>query len=955
MPKNDASQIIKDIRPLINGDVYSDKLHRVAFSTDASIYKIEPMCVVAPENAKDVSVVVEYAAKKGIPVCGRGAGSGVAGESLTSGIVLDMARYMNNILELTDSGNYAVCQPGVVLSVLNEQLKKYNRKIGSDPSSGNRATIGGCVANNATGSHWLKYGYFADHVESIEAVLNDGSIAEITNDFRPDDVKDNRLNVIARDCLETLSDKKDLIEKSLPETLRNRSGYNISNAVKDGKIDLARILAGSEGTLALFTKIKLRTVKEPECKALFQLEFDSLDKMAKAVPEVVESGASACELMGDRLLEMAYDAFPRYRDILPKDKKAILLVEHDGEDKQQVEAKIERTKHKIGEFAAGVKIFFDEEQQERLWKSRKEAVPLLTRTKGRSHPVACIEDISVDNRKLAEYIRGLERLEEKYSISMAYYGHAGDGELHIRPFLDLSIQEDREKMKNLVEDVFNLAWSLGGSISGEHADGLVRAAFVRGQYGDEYYDLLCKVKKIFDPDDILNPGKIINKDPDVLLKDLRAEGDYSEERLKTSLYFDKDEFLLELDQCTGCGLCLSKDSENRMCPVFRALGEELASSRAKANLLREWAKGNIGEDTFESSKFKKFLSLCVNCKACSRQCPSGVDVSKLVTAARTEYFKRRRKSLSEAFMSNNRFFSMLGAWTWFAANLFMKIPVFSWFMEKIIGISRTRELPKFDRGEFLNKADKYLKKLKVIDKPVDKAAYFVDTFVNFNDHEIGRAVLKVLNHNGIDVVVPKQRPAPIPAIVYGDVNRARSDLKYSVKYLAESVKAGYKIICSEPSAALCLKDELKYYVKNEDAELVSENTFELIEYLYGLSLENKLKPVKKYIGDDFVYHEPCHVLALERNGSCIDLLKKVCDIDVRNLQGGCCGLAGTFGMQKKNLELSEMISERLQKALQENKDAKILTECSACGMQIKHLSGSKVKHPIEILADCYDL
>lgn len=950
----EPEQIATDLAGIVRGDIYADILHRVAYSTDASIYRIVPRCVIAPCDAGDVAAVVNYAAAESIPVVARGAGSGLAGESLSDGIVLNMTRYMNKILSVADDGWIVVCEPGVVLDDLNKCLARFGRKIGPDPSSANRAVIGGCVANNSTGSHSLQYGYISDYVEAVEAVLADGSIVELENNVEPEKAVNDRLAFVSQECLSILTEMETVINKALPKTKRNRSGYNIAGICHDGRIDMARLMAGSEGTLAIFTKITLRTVPVPASKGLLQLEFDSLEKMAQAVPTIVDSGVTACELMDNALIAMAFKALPEYRDILPADAAAVLLVEHVGRTQREVKEKIARTDAVVGQLAAGRRIVLEPEQQKRLWKSRKDAGPLLYRRKSKKHPAEFMEDVSVDYRRLGDYIAGLSKIGRKYDIGMSFFGHAGDGELHSRPFLDLSETADVEKMRAIADDVFSLAWSLGGSISGEHADGLVRAAFIRKQYGNEYYELLCKIKNIFDPDGLMNPGKIINSDPDVMVKNLRRAYKPLPERMKTDLHFEEDELALEIEQCYGCGLCLSRESDLRMCPVFRALGEELGSSRAKANLLHFWATGQLQDKDFESPEFRKFLDLCVNCKACLLQCPSGVDISTLMMTARAGYVKQRGLRRAERVLSQNRYLSMLGGMFWPFSNLMMQRPAFGLLLEKAAGLDKRRRIPGFKHGSFLRAGRKYLASSEPVENPADKVAYFVDTCANYNDHELGFAVLDVFRHNNIEVILPKQLPAPLPAMVYGDTNKAKKDLAYNVKHLAQAVREGYKIICSEPSAALCLRQELRHFVPGEDAKLVSDNTYELMNYLLGLYNQGKLKnpqvnPGAEY-ADGFVYHTPCHLLAVGDGTASIKLLQGLCGVKVTDLKAGCCGLAGTFGMQKKNYDLSSQISENLKVALEKSPTKNVLTECAACKMQIEHIIDCTVRHPIKIYA-----
>ncbi|MBL7152988.1 MAG: anaerobic glycerol-3-phosphate dehydrogenase subunit C [Phycisphaerae bacterium] len=973
--KKTPERIAADLSKVVEGDVFADIVHRAAYSTDASIYRIVPACVVAPRVTADIVAVMKYARLEGVPVVARGAGSGLAGEALCRGIVFDMTRYMNRIVGIDKGGETVVCEPGLVLSDLNNHLEKYGRKIGPDPSSANRATVGGCVANNSTGAHWLEYGYMGEYVESIEAVLSDGAVVEFTNDVDPAEVEDKRVGSLAAQCAGLIEEKEGAISKALPKTKRNRCGYNIAGVYHDGRVDMSKLMAGSEGTLAVFTKITLGTVAVPAAKGLLQLEFESLAKMARAVPVVVESGVSACEMIDRNLIDMAIESLPEYRDILPAGAAGVLLVEHTGDSAEEVRKKIEVTDSAVGPAASGRSIVLDSTGQARIWKSRKDAGPLLYRKRSRKHPAEFMEDVSVDYHRLEKYLAGLEKIRKKYDISMSYFGHAGDGELHIRPNLDLGDPADLEKMRKVADEVFALAWSLGGTISGEHAVGLVRAAFVRRQYGEQYYDILCKVKKAFDPDDLMNPGKIINSDPDVMVKDLRAAQRIVPERIKTDLLFGEDELALELEQCYGCGLCRSTESDLRMCPVFRALGEELGSSRAKANLLGFWATGQLEDKDFESDEFRKFLDLCVNCRACTQQCPSGVDIPGLVNVARAEYVKRKGFRRAERRLSGNRHLGMLGSIFGPVANFFMGLGIFKWALEKSVGIDKRRAMPGFSMGSFLKAGRRYLASCERIAKPVDKVAYFVDTYANYNDHELGFAVVDVLRANGIEVILPKQLPAPLPAIVYGDVKRAKKDLAYSVRHLAGAVREGYEIVCSEPSAALCLKDELRRYVAGADAELVAENTFELMSYLLDLHEAGKLKPIeaeskerllRRYAplrhaqdgaGNDtaakFVYHLPCHLSAIGQEGASIELLEGLCGVKVVDLKAGCCGLAGTYGMQKKNYELSSKIAQSLKTALESSATKNVLTECAACGMQIQHISDCTVKHPIKILAEAY--
>ncbi len=521
----------------------------------------------------------------------------------------------------------------------------------------------------------------------------------------------------------------------------------------------------------------------------------------------------------------------------------------------------------------------------------------------------------------------------------------------------MSDPADVKKMTDIAHEVFSLALSLGGSLSGEHADGLIHAAFMEMHFGKEYCDILRKLKQIFDPKNILNPGKIFSDNADIMTQNLRGENKIIDTRMKTELNFRPDEFKFEIIQCTGCGVCRSGEPALRMCPMFRATGNELYSSRAKANLLAAWAKGLLTEQDFESENFKEILASCLNCKSCVIDCPSGVDVSKMIMEARAQLAKRGKLSSTAKVLASNRYMSILASAFTPISNIFMSNATVKRIMQSLTGIDKRRAMPKFGFSSFIKKANKYLAGMPKLENPIDKVAYFTDTFANYNDHELGFAVIKFLRHNNIDVIVPKQRPAPLPAVVYGDIKTSKKDLEYNVKHLSEVVKKGYAIICSEPSAALCLKEDLRFFVDSAEANIVSKNTFELFDYLKNLMQTGKIAAVAGggLAMTKYVHHTPCHLIALERKPASIDILKQLAGIEVKELDGGCCGMAGTFGMQKKNYELSTQIGRKPAELIEQSNADTVLTECSTCKMQIEHLTGKKTEHPIMVLVKAYGL
>lgn len=946
------SEIIgRKLRRLIKGEVLCDQLGLAMYSTDASIYQIRPAAVVLPVDAQDVAVVVEYARTAGLSVVPRGGGSGLAGEAVGPGIIVDMSRYMDRLLRIDSDRDEVTVQTGIVLEQLNSKLAAIGKKIGPDPSSGNQATIGGMIGNNATGAHSLRYGYVGGHLRRLRVVADDGQIVEISSTGGNDDGKAGQW---AQSVGGLLKANCDLIERTRPGCRRDGSGYNVREVLRDGCVNLTELMAGSEGTLAIVTEATVGLVDLPKAKMLLQFGFDSLEAMALAVPRILELDPSACELMDGNLLAMARDAYRRYRDVLPESVAASLLVEFDGDDETKVLAELKNARRRLENLhgCCGIREIVDPELQIRVWAARNAAVPLLFRQKTAVQPIPIIEDVAVAPVQLAEYIRQLEQISRRLDITMAYYAHVGDGEMHTRPYLDLHDPNDVKKLQMLAEEVFDLVFSLGGTISGEHGEGLLRASFIEKQCGPEMYGMFRQIKQIFDPAGIFNPGKIINDDPDVLVKNLRFSHEPID-RADRNLIFGGDEFVREIEQCNGNGLCRSRDSLLAMCPIFRATGREEASPRAKANLMRHWLSGLLSENAIQTAEFKRIADLCVNCKMCALQCPSLVNIPKLMVEARAEFVKANGLTAAEFMLTRSEWLSRLGALFGPLANASLAMGWFRRMMELSVRLDHRRPFPRFCYGANLKRLRKYLAKTGPVAGPIDKVAYFLDLYANYNDHALGRAVVDILRHNRVEVILPDQRGASMPAISYGDLDYAKADIRYNLRHLAAAVRAGYKIVCSEPTAALCLKQEYADVVDSDDAKLVGQNSYELTEYLGGLYNDGKLRCDFRDVPLRLAYHQPCHYQALGHEDSSTELLGKIDGVQIEHLPAGCCGIAGTFGFQSKGFDLSMRAGEKMLKALTDSKSEYGLTECSTCKMQMEFGADKSVLHPAKILARAY--
>jgi len=947
---------LAQFRSAIRGDVLADALTLGMYSTDASIFQITPTLVVCPRDADDVRQTLRLAGQFGLPLTPRGAGSGLAGESLTAGVSLDFSRYCTRIIDIDSAGRTATVEAGCVFQRLNDTLAAEGLLFGPDPSSGNRATIGGIVGNNSTGAHSIKYGHASDNLEALDVVLADGTAARFHTDGRVEGDGPSALReAIVQRVPALLAEWGERIDANWPKTDRNRAGYGVKDALRpDGTVNWAKMLCNSEGTLAVFTAAQLRLTTAPAVKALMQVNFESMPAMARALPALVGTGVSACELMDGMLLEMARQAHGGPHPRLP-DVPAQLLIEHDGETPEQVTAKLDRTAAVAAELPGAIgrpERIIEPAEQAEMWDIRKNAVPLLFRGRNAPQPIPFIEDVAVPIEKMGQYIENLEALFAEEGVKVAHYAHAGHGEPHIRPFLDLHGQAAREQMVRIARRAFELAWACGGSISGEHGSGRVRTGWIAAQYG-EVYELFKLVKQTFDPAGMLNPGNIItDRTPEEMMTtDLRFEHAVLPERLDTVLHWDEGELTGEVEACNGCGVCRGLEERLAMCPMFRAVGTEAASPRAKANLVRLMITGQLDERLRLDPSFRAVADLCVNCKSCLLECPSAVNIPKLMQEAKSYYVRHKGLRRVESVLSRGELMGLLGSRFGAVANLSLKIPGVRWVMEKLTGIDRRRPMPPFAFGSFTRKARKWVGRHN--GEPVAKVAYFVDLFANYHDHALGRAVIDVLTHNGVELAIPPQKSAAMPPIDYGDLPAARKVIQRNCRGLLPMIERGYRIVCSEPTAALCLTAEWADVLHNDDTETLGRHTVELMSFLRDLHAAGKLKTDFRRLDLRVAYHAPCHLRALRVGTPGAELMRLIPGMQVDVIEKGCCGIAGTCGFQQRSYDTSLAAGRRMLDALRDGPAPYGASECSTCRMQMEHATGKYTFHPVKLLAMAY--
>jgi FAD/FMN-containing dehydrogenase/Fe-S oxidoreductase len=979
----DAEQlrIEEDLRGQIEGDVHCDDLFVQMYATDASIFEVPPLGVVRPRTREDVSKIVRYAAERSIPVFARGAGSGLAGDSLGRGLVVDFSRHFRRILEIGD--DFVRVQPGVVLGPLNERLHKTGRLFGPDPAAEQTTTMGSVISLDASGSHWHAYGSARGHVRELEVVLADGQIVRLSRHAVPGTAvtrEQDAAGYLAAGVNEIVSHHRATIDQRRTRSLVDRSGYCLHGLQTDDGIDLTRLLVGSEGTLALVTEATLATVPLPKHVANLLLYFTSLDAAAVAAAELAKLPLRACDIMDRRHLSLAREVDPRYEFMIPADAEAVLLVEREGATPQEARDAILEVENLVvhqWKLASGSQAALDDDDNELMWNLARRFVPTLYRLRGSTRPVPFVEDIAVPPIELAGFLqRALEALRHR-QITASIFGHAAHGQLHIRPFVDVGNEAEVANLRELAEELYAAAWAVGGTISGEHAEGYSRTPFAERQHGP-LMAAFRDVKRLFDPQGILNPGKKIPLEGAVptapvrrvnypLLERLGAGGDALAPArvndgkadgplISLQLAWKPEEMTYAARMCNGCGACRTQSIDMRMCPTFRPSPREEASPRAKANLARALLTGSLPAGAVLADEFKETIDLCVHCHMCRLECPANVDIPKLMSEAKAAYVATNGLDFHEWSAARIDYLCELAARAPRVANWAVGNKIARWLMEKTLGIAQGRKLPRFNKRPFLDSPMQ-----RRLARPTraagDKVLLFVDTYANYCDAQLVQALVAVLEHNGVSVHIPdEQLESGMPMISHGVLAPARRIAEKNVGLLVEAVRQGYTIVSTEPSAILALKREYLHLLgEDRDAELVAENSMEACHYLWRRHQQGKLQldfsPLDMVVG----YHAPCHVKALEAGSPAVNLLGLIPGLRVRTVEKGCSGMAGMYGFMRKNYRTSLRIGLPLITELRTAGFHAGLSECSTCRVQMEQGSALPTLHPVKLLALSYRL
>jgi len=955
--------LTEELRPLVRGDLLFDGLSRAAYSSAAGIFRLRPTGVILPLDERDIAAVLKWASERvgrgeeKLSVVARGAGTGVAGQAIGTGLILDVSRYMNGIQELQPLSSWARVQPGVICDDLNRALAPSGVFFPPDPSSSGYCTVGGMISTNAAGAHTIKYGATIDYVESVEVVLSDGervSFEEVPLERLrgPVPAAEPRALALARRVAEIVEAAREEIEKHSPKTAKNSSGYRLDRLIRDGTINLSRLITGSEGTLAIVTGAKVRVIAKPPVSGLGVAFFSSVERASEAIAAIRALDPSTLDLMDGYALDVVRQGRPDLAKLIDASANALLFVEFEGDSEEAVRERIEQLRRAVvapNGPADGVVPAISETERKKFWLIRKAFLPLLYRAKGRQQAVAFVEDVTVPPEKVASYVRAFYEILGRYGVKAAISGHAGDGNFHARPFLDLSDPGDKQKMNAIAEEVFKLVLSLGGTLSGEHGDGLVRTPFLRRQFGP-LYERFVEIKRLFDPHGILNPGKIIDEGTAEMAAHLKADLSLPQQWETNALELAEGEPADQLRHCQACGNCrLGNEETNRMCPVFRALRSELVTPRAKANLLREALSGELKLDEQSSRELKELFDLCLMCRACALECPAEVDVPKLIQEVRARLARSLGLSPEERVMSAAGAVTKAASATAPLTNAAMKLRPARWLMEKATGLDRRRPPVPFAIRRVAKALAPYA------DRHNEKVIYFLDLYAGSNEPSLALKVAQVLDKNARSVILPGQTESGMPAIAYGDVARVRRLIRHNVSALLPYVREGRAIVTAEPTGALCFREEYRNYDASDDVREVGEHVFDLFQYLWMLHEQGQLNTEFRPIPARLAYHAPCHLRALKIGRPALEVLKLIPGLQIDEIDKGCCGMAGTFGMRTKNYELSMRIGRELFAALRDPMIDAAVSDCSSCRMQISHGTGKPALHPVDVLHMAYGL
>ncbi|MBI4478938.1 MAG: FAD-binding protein [Acidobacteria bacterium] len=959
-----GSELERDLKKVVRGEVRFDAYSRILYSTDASIYQIEPIGVVIPRDREDVLTAMEVARQHRAPVLPRGGGTSLAGQAIGRAVIFDFSKYVNRVLEVNAEERRARVEPGVVLDELNQQLRPHGLFFPPDPATANRCNIGGMIGNNACGARSIVYGRTSDSLWSLRLLLASGEqfmARPLSSDELVAKLQgSSHESLIYRELLRLVEQNQEEIHRRFPKILRREGGYNLDALLNRDPINLIPLLAGSEGTLAVVLEAELVLTPRPRAAVLLVAHFRELIEALEATQVILETGPSAVELLDKMVLDLTRGTqeYRRRMTFIEGDPEAVLVVEYSGDRREELTARLDQTEEKLCRAGLGYAFLkaIEPEAQANVWKVRKAGQGLLLGMIGDRKPATFVEDTAVAPEKLPAYVARFRQIVREHHTEAAFYAHASVGCLHIRPLIDLKQPSELQKMQAIAEAVSDLVLEFGGALSGEHGDGLARGPFNRKMFGPQLYEAFRQLKRAFDPHGLLNPGKIV--DTPAPTENLRLRPNQGEviqvgkRPLSTRFDFSRQGgFVRAIEMCSGVGAC-RKRTEGTMCPSYMVTNEEEHSTRGRAVLLQAAISGRLPQDELTSPRMFQALDLCLECKGCKGECPANVDMAKLKYEFLAHYYEQHRLPLRSLLFGEvarlneaASHFASLYNWT-------LRTPWMRRSMERWLGIDHRRPLPPLARERF---SQWFARRISSIDRREQDArpavGLFVDTFTEFHYPSVGQAATLVLEAFGYRVIRLETKCCGRPLISKGLLDRAVENARANVAVLRKAVDQGIPIIGLEPSCLLTLRDEYPDLLPSAEARRIAANSFLLEEFLDPAKPHPNAALRFQPLPRRALFHGHCHLKALVGSEPSLRLLRAIPGLQVEEVDSGCCGMAGAFGFEKEHYEISMALAERrLAPAVRAlPSDSLVIASGVSCRQQILHTTGRQPLHPAEVL------
>lgn len=970
----EQARIEEDLRGIVAGDVLCDDVGRSLYATDGSLFEEWPLAVVRPRSSEDVAATVRWAAERGVSVHPRGGGTSPCGSPLGRGIVIDCSRFMRRILSSREDA--VRVQPGVVGQQLEAFLGRRRRIFGPDPANAAVSTLGGMIGRDASGSRFLRHGSVRQWVESLEVVLADGTVLELaaippTRPALPvaaaagiTATSVDRAGGLAAGLAGILEDHRDSIARWQPQTRATHGGYRLGDLERDGLIDLPRLFCGAEGTLGIVTAATLRTSAPDPATVVGLLLFDSLEAAAEAALRLLPLSPSACDLFDRRHLALARGARPSFDLLIPPVAEAGLLVEFTAAEPADCNARLEQALASIHRGRRGcidIRRAEDAHDSAFFWELSRNVVSTLHGVRAEMRPVPFIEDIVVPVASLPDFIRRLQEVLKRLHGTAMIFSHAGHGELHVRPHANPRDPAERGRLESLAEAVYAEVAAVGGSIGAELGLGLSRTRPFANLF-PELVGVFSEVKRLFDPAGTLSPGRIVPDDsPPVAFRqplEPQAERETPAERpprLVPLSTWDLNVLVSEVDACNGCGSCRSVSPATRMCPRYRENPSEEASPRGKANLMAALLSGALDPKSLTTDAVRAVADTCFNCHRCRSDCAAGVDIPGIVTELKAAHYAANATRLAPWLLSRIDSILTVAGTVRPLANWAIANPQARWVIEKTIGIARGRKLPSMSGHQFMRWAAR-----RGLTRPSRRSGprvlYFLDIYARRHDPLLGQSFVSVLERNGIGVFIdPRQVAAGMPQVSEGDLDGARKLARANLRVLAEAVRLGYRIVCTEPSAVTCITRHYPMLLDDEELQRVAAATCDAPTYLWELHREGRLRLDFQPVPAKILYHAGCHEQVAAAIPPAEHLLRLVPELVVESADRGCSGMAGTFGLARENYRASLRMGLGLVTAMRADGIEAGATGCSACRLQMEQGTTKPTAHPVKILAKAYGL